>query len=289
MQKRCKSFGQEMVAQIPILGPPFVKLVSRSSQGFKAADPKIGICATSVCYPTLAFREESFTISIEMRSPGILRRICWQAGSFRMSPAWAAAFLLWPAAPALAQRFEVTPLIGYRFGGAFDVKPDGQGSQGTATLHDSAAYGIAAGYRLDEESLVEFRWTRQRTEIQLDAPTATPLSLQQNATLDQFHGDFTHEYFIDDHPTVRPFIIGSVGASRLALPSANTTRFSFGLGAGVKLFPHPRFGLRIAAEWLPIWVSPEIRGFVCSGGCVVAIGGRLAHQGQVSIGPVFRF
>jgi hypothetical protein len=64
-------------------------------------------------------------------------------------------------------------------------------------------------------------------------------------------------------------------------------RISFGIGAGVKLFPHSRFGIRVQAQWLPIWVSPKIKGFVCGGG--VALGGKVVHQGEVSVGPFFRF
>jgi hypothetical protein len=170
-----------------------------------------------------------------------------------------------------------------------NLRPEGQEAQGKATLLDSPAYGIAAGYRFDEESLVEFRWTRQNTDVQLEGLSAVPLGLRQKATLDQFHLDFTHEYFMDDYPWTRPFVLGSAGATHIGFSSSSFTRFSFGLGAGVKFLLHPRFGLRIQAEWLPIWVTPEIRGFVCSGGCVAALGGRLVNQGEVSIGPIFRF
>ena len=40
-----------------------------------------------------------------------------------------------------------------------------------------------------------------------------------NATVNQFHGDFTHEYFVENWPeNVRPFIMGSIGATHVSLP-----------------------------------------------------------------------
>ncbi len=49
-------------------------------------------------------------------------------------------------------------------------------------------------------------------------------------------------------------------------------------------------GFRVQAQWLPIWVNPEVKAFACGGGgCVVVLGGRLVHQGEISIGPIFRF
>jgi hypothetical protein len=217
-----------------------------------------------------------------------LPRISAVASVCRTSRALAIVFFLCSGAPVFAQRFDVTPLISYRFGGTFDIQPEGIETMGKATLEDSAAYGLAAGYRLDEVSLVEFRWTRQRTNMQLKG-VAVPVGLQQRATLDQFQADFTYEYIVEEHQWARPFVIGSVGATRVGLSSSSSTRFSFGFGAGVKFFPHPRFGLRVQAEWLPIWVNPEIRGFLCAGGCIVAVGGKVAEQGEVTIGPVFRF
>jgi hypothetical protein len=245
-----------------------------------------------MCYAAVAQEvvgRRRLPTSFEKMHPSITIRRIRFVNFFKIKPSWAIVFLLWPGPPVLAQRFDVTPLVSYRFGGTFDINPDGQQSAGQAKLQDSAAYGIAAGFRFDEESLVEFRWTRQRTDLDFDALTTIPSGLQQKAMLDQFHGDFTREYIMEDYKWARPFVIGSVGATRVALSSASFTRFSFGLGAGVKFFPHPRLGLRIQAEWLPIWVNPEIKGFACGGGCVVALGGRLASQGEVSIGPVFRF
>jgi len=109
--------------------------------------------------------------------------------------------------------------------------------------------------------------------------------------LDQFHGDFTHEYILEDWPRVRPFITGSLGATHVSgVEHGSFTRFSFGLGnwnQGLRQSP-PRLQISRAA-WLSIWVSPEVKAFVCGGGCVIRLGGKLSSQGEITSGPVLRF
>src|SRR4051812_3144398 len=76
------------------------------------------------------------------------------------------------AAPASAQyvqinAVEVTPFAGVRFGGRFDLQA---GSQTEATLEDASSYGLSAGVRFDEDSLIEFRWAHSVSALRFDAP-----------------------------------------------------------------------------------------------------------------------
>ena len=180
-------------------------------------------------------------------------------------------------------RIDVTPLIGYRTSMTFSA---GQNGVATSDLHldASPSYGVAAGVRLDEEDLVEFRWARQDTHIHLAGSS-------ERVILNQFHGDFTHEYILEDWPGwARPFVIGSVGATHLgAGPNSSFTRFSFGLGGGIKVYFNRHMGLRMQAEWLPLVINPEVGALVCGGGCVVHLNATLVSQGEISVGPIFRF
>jgi hypothetical protein len=109
--------------------------------------------------------------------------------------------------------------------------------------------------------------------------------------MDLFHGDFTREYYLEEQPWLRPYLTGSVGLARLASGGSSFSRFSFGLGTGLNLFPGKRVGLRLQIQWLPIWVEPEVRGFVCGGrsGCTFVLSGKFVQQGVVSLGPTFHF
>ena len=82
--------------------------------------------------------------------------------------------LLALAAPAGAQyvqieSVEVTPFVGIRFGGTFDVRAE-QPPQTQAAWKDASSYGLSAGVRFDEFSLIEFRWTRSTSTLRFDAP-----------------------------------------------------------------------------------------------------------------------
>ena len=204
--------------------------------------------------------------------------------------------ILFTTAPAVAQSLElqgleVTPFIGGRFGGTFDVQPAGF-AETRASLKDSVSYGVGAGVRFDDFSLIEFRWTRASSALRLDTGVAiNPLAAPTvDVTLNQFHGDFTREFPLDEVHALRPFLMASVGATHLGSASNGFTRFSFGIGTGLKVSVTPKLGIRVEARWLPIWVQPEVSTFACGfGGCVAVLSGRLTQQFEVTAGPVFRF
>ena len=201
------------------------------------------------------------------------------------------------AAPARGQyveieSFEVTPFIGVRLGGTFDIQPDGAAPI-RVTMKDAEAYGLAAGVRFDALSLVEFRWTRSTTTWRSGAPFAYLGPSVGDVTLNQFHADFTREFVVPEVKGLRSFLTGSLGVTHLGAAQDGFTRFSFGFGAGLKQFLGSRVAVRAEANWLPIVVDPSVSGFACGtiqfGGCLVVLNGELVQQFQLSIGPVVRF
>jgi len=205
--------------------------------------------------------------------------------------------ILTAAAPAGAQyvqiqSFEVSPFIGARLGGTFDIQPDGP-AQVEATLTDARSYGISAGVRFDDFSLVEFRWTQATSTLRFGAPFAFLGPSVGDVTLNQFHADFTREFVVQEVKGLRSFFTGSLGATHIGAARDGFTRFSFGFGAGLKQFLGSRLAIRAEAQWLPILVEPSVSGFACGtiqfGGCLVLLNGELVQQFQVTIGPVLRF
>lgn len=185
-------------------------------------------------------------------------------------------------------RYDFTPLVGYRTNISPLIEPAVEGSDARIVFEASPSYGLAFGLRLDEENLIEFRWMRQDTRFHLENTLQTPA--KQKTTLSQFHVDFTHEYLLEDWPWARPFITGSVGATRVSGGEQSSfTRLSFGLGTGIKVFATRHLGFKIQGSWLPIWVSPKVKAFACGRGCAVRLGGKLSSQGEFTIGPVLRF
>jgi hypothetical protein len=204
--------------------------------------------------------------------------------------------LLALAAPARAQyvqidSFEVTPFVGGRFGGTFDVRAEP--SQTQATWKDASSHGLSAGVRFDDLSLIEFRWTRSTSTLRFDAPLGLLGASLGDVTLTQFHADFTREFVIAEVKGLRSFLTGSVGATHVAAAHDGFTRFSFGVGAGLKQFLGSRFAIRAEAKWLPILIDPKVGSWACGtvgvGGCLVVLTGPLTQQFELSVGPVVRF
>ena len=184
-------------------------------------------------------------------------------------------------------RIDFTPLIGYRSSVTFPTVQGLQANASGAVLAQKPSYGFSLGFRLNEEDVVELRWARQDSDIRFTGTGLPPTRV----ILHQVHLDCTHEFIMDTWPIwVRPYIIGSVGGTHLdGGNNAAFTRFSFGLGTGLKVYFSRHVGLRFQVEWLPIVVNPEVGAFVCGAGCVVHLSATAVSQGEIVAGPLFRF
>jgi hypothetical protein len=181
-------------------------------------------------------------------------------------------------------RFDLTPLIGYRTRMLF---PTGHSPSPRLVLAAKPSYGMSIGVRLDEENLIEFRWARQDSHFHIRGSAAP----DKKVTLDQFHGDFTREFILEDGPHwARPFVLASAGATHVdGGIDSSFTRFSCGIGGGIKVYFTRHFGVRVQGEWIPVVVEPEVTSFVCGSGCIVRLSARMVSQGEIVVGPVFRF
>jgi hypothetical protein len=185
--------------------------------------------------------------------------------------------------------FDFTAFMGYRTSMSFPVEPHVTGMNPRIVLDASPSYGVSFGVRFRaEEDLVEMRWARQDSYVHSE--DITPQPPRQRVILDQFHGDFSHEPLVEEWPSwAKPFVLASVGATHVSSSTnLNFTRFSFGIGGGIRLYASRHFGFKIQAEWLPVFADPKV-AFICGGGCIVHVGGTAASQGEVLAGPTLRF
>ena len=199
--------------------------------------------------------------------------------------------------PAGAQSFEVSALVGGTWGGSFKLEqPVARNFH--ADLASSFTFGLSGGYLFNGEdclscSSIEFRWMRQDTHLQLPSNplVATPptAAFHPAVTMDDFLGDFTHEWPLREANPFRPFLTATLGAVRMDAPQSNSTRFAFGLGTGLKVFPSRHWGFQLKAEWLAIVLHGELQRVVCTTGCVVVLNGCITNQFMLSGGPVFRY
>ena len=185
-------------------------------------------------------------------------------------------------------RFDFTPFAGYRTTMSIPIEPHVSGLNPSIVLDAGPSYGASVGYWIREDDLVELRWARQSSHARSDDVALQPP--RQRLVIDQFHGDFSHEYLVDNWAEwARPFVMGSVGATHVSgVNNLNFTRFSFGIGGGIRFYPTRHLGFKIQAEWLPVVMDPQV-AFVCGPGCVVNVRATLGSQAEVIIGPVLHF
>lgn len=189
----------------------------------------------------------------------------------------------------LAQgRFDVTPLFGYSSSANFALASD-TNSKNRARVDSSGSFGIGVGVRYDDEQVIEFHYSRQSSTMRFEGLPALSRVSPSHSVLQRYLGDFTHEFVLEKPGTVRPFLIASVGVTRITAAGEIYNRFTFGIGGGVKWFPRKCFGIRAQGQWLPTLIDPEIKALICAGGCAVTLGGKLANQATITLGPIFSF
>jgi len=200
------------------------------------------------------------------------------------------AALLTPTVSAYAQekRFELSPTVGYRFGGSFDVRGTDLLSKGS--FKDGVSYGLALSYALNRQFSLEAMWNRQQSALNVEGGLVGPGKVKAfDMKIDQWHGNFIwHAYNRD--PKFRPFFLLGLGVTNFITPSdfENESKFSFALGGGVKYYVGDAFGLRFQGRWTPTYINSS-PAYWCYLYCYVVEDAHYASQFDVSASAIIRF
>jgi len=194
--------------------------------------------------------------------------------------------LMGSAAPAAAQshKFEITPFVGYMFGGEVAVW------DGNLRLQDDMNYGLVLNFVVNRSGELEASYTRQDTKLDFDEFRVGRRSIYDvSVNVWQFGG----HYRFNPTATVRPFFSGTLGFTHYGVGDkldddapnlSSDTFFSIVLGGGVKIFPSERIGIRLAGHLYSTILSSG-GGFWCgTGGCGVGLSGWGVWQGDVQAG-----
>ena len=192
------------------------------------------------------------------------------------------------SAPALGQSFpriEVSPTIGYLFGGnLWESATD----QADLSVGDHLDYGVRAGWRADPHWEFEFDWTHVSTRLEVRLAAPVPLKIDYVGPLVTYH--FCTGW-------LRPYVAGGLGAGIFNTDETNSY-FTGSFAVGLKAFVTPNIGARIEARGFGSGVGDPPLGFPCTSfetdpdtGHVVPVS--CAHEwivnGDVTAGVVFAF
>ena len=173
-------------------------------------------------------------------------------------------------------RFGISPFYGYRFGGEIqDANTDTKYS-----FKDAPAYGLILDYApMDYYGRFELLWSRQDSSVDFHGNNGLG---NVDITIDVIQVGGECEYGSE---RLRGYVSAHVGATHFSSDGyGDDTKFSFGIGAGVKAFLTKNIYLR--ADLRGFGTVTEAQGsFIYANGVTVAtFSGSTLWQGQVSAG-----
>lgn len=185
--------------------------------------------------------------------------------------------------------WEVTPFVGYRTGGDFDL--EGSPTASKVDLDDQGSFGLAVNLfpSGDKTESYELFYSRQEASVAKNSPLA-PFDLN----VEYLHLGGTLNF--NDELPVRPYIVGGLGLTRFSPQTGNggdDSRFSFSLGGGLKLPVTKRFNVRLEARGFLTLVNSD-SAFLCVSGsqggtCAVRVRGDSFIQFELLAGAAFAF
>ena len=212
----------------------------------------------------------------------------------------AGLFLMTGVVPAFAQNVEVSGFLGWSIADGVDgnavLAGNGQ-IYDTIEPKDSMIYGFTVGALVGEGAELGFRWAQAPTTLQIKGTATTELG---DMSINSYHGYFAYNFGEKD-ARMRPFVLIGLGATSFGSVTVNTglrdfttageTQFSTTWGAGVKYFPAPKVGVRVAFEWTPTYIKTDSVGWWCDPywGCYLVGNAQYSNSVQFNGGVTVRF
>ena len=204
-----------------------------------------------------------------------------------MTPLLLFIFLLLSCAPAAAQRIEISPFGGYRFGWSVsDVN-------GVPVVDDDGgpSVGVVANVlmgRPEDGFKFEALFSRERAWVTVQSTSIFAEPARARVTVDQMMVGVSQELEDAWDQPVRAFISGLVGLTRYAAADDYEVRFAVGLAAGGKFFASRHVGVRIEGRGFMTII--DLGGTAaCSGGCVFAFRANPVFQADLTAGLILAF
>lgn len=179
-------------------------------------------------------------------------------------------------------QFSVTPFVGYRGGGSFTDATTGA----KLKLDDAQTYGLAVDINVTQETEVELLWSRQRSKLKADAPVTVPLF---DMHVDYFHIGGTYLFSTEG---VQPFLVATIGVTRFDPQRSNfesDTKFSFGIGGGVRVPISRHFGFRFEGRAYGTVLSNDSDVLCVNSSCLIHADGTLLWQYEANAGVYLSF
>lgn len=158
--------------------------------------------------------------------------------------------------PPPETQFEITPFIGYQFGGDF-VDRWGDDDVIDSDIDESPNYGLMVNIGVIHGFQIELLYSRQDSELVPDRWYDNPYA--RDITVEYYHAGGLYQWKFDK---VVPYVAGSMGATRFDPDRLGSdTKFSWSAGGGVKLMFNPHVGLRLDGRFYSTYIDSGERAY----------------------------
>jgi hypothetical protein len=218
--------------------------------------------------------------------------------------AWMAAALTLVTAPSVFAQ-DARAEVGFNIGWSFQDGVDGQAVRALdgntydrIDPKDSFKWGFNAGALIGPNAEVGFMFMQAPTTLEASGTATREIG---DMTINNYHGYFGYNFF-DSDVMARPYIFAGFGATHFGAVNytrinnetgtiGGETQFSTTWGAGVKVFTGPNFGVKVGAQWTPVYIKSDSAGWWCDPwwGCYVVGDAKYANQFDFTGGVTFRF
>jgi hypothetical protein len=204
----------------------------------------------------------------------------------------AAPVLLGAAPPARADapRFELTPFVGGRVGGSFDVvNPDD--AESSVDLGSGASFGLGVGMYRDAQSFYELLYSTQKAGIDSRDPLLDGIDVSIDYL--QFGGT---AFFPQDSNLYVPYLSLTIGATFMRPDDDDydsETKFSGSIGGGFRFPINDNVGLNLGVRGYLTLLDSDTQLFCLSdaegAGCLLKSSGSTLFQAEAQLGLSVRF
>ncbi|HET9251140.1 MAG TPA: outer membrane beta-barrel protein [Candidatus Eisenbacteria bacterium] len=178
-------------------------------------------------------------------------------------PIFALAFALAGAASrSEAREIYISPMFGYTTAGSLDL---GEADLDDVKIEGGLTWGGQLGFSASPGFTFEASYMQQETELSINGDNINPSAERAfELQVAQLHGNFLFEK-IGYGSTTRPYFLLGLGATFFN-PSGDfdtESRFSFSIGAGVKIEASEKIGLKIQGKYNPTYLDEDYGGVWC--------------------------
>lgn len=182
-----------------------------------------------------------------------------------------------------AQRFEITPFAGYRFGGGFKDVSSSAGDilAGQLDVKSAVNLGVVASVALGSSLKLELSFDRQDTELSEGGTYLFDTKVNYYHAGLMFHG----------HTKVEPFFAVTTGATHFQ-PSGDREREyrgSLGLIVGGRTFFSRSVGVRFQSRFVGTYMGSNDQSFCSPSQCYAQLSDTYFRQIDFSAGLILRF